>query len=713
MPVRNFDAWTAAHGKSQSLQLAALKDSTIGIEASHYLNKLLSSSPTKEPLVLALGGFPFSLRSAVENDLQELKRLGIKPIFMFNGCKLVHTEEPFSLKDDGPAGRGRAWELYEKGLAVEAVEAFGNAGHTRPAEVYNVFKKILRENKIDFQVAPYAAWPQLVYLEKKNFVDAIYGNSELFFFDVEKVIVDLNIGRGIFTWINKHKLLAELNLSNDQFIDVLMLSGSEILRSFPPLEAGINPSPQGFVNSVDLIRRLRSVGNVVGTTNPDPSQHAAYLEKYKRARASVKHHVIFTDKGKAEQLEFSDSPSDVHEFIGQRLPEELYFYLSRGVIGSEVLDMLATGQLIEIAPLDNGESEEYRKFLDVLNGIRTQALSLLAQSLHRWWLSKEVNVYYWFDKKNPKKLVHKDVMPKPYELTKKWNVKEAVFRPEVEKTIDRVAGLTFAITSLVIPSFAEKTIVPKDEDADEIIINTLWRMLQLRNFIDGGKHTLTPWGRGLQAALSTLDVSVNIEESIYLAFELMRLKVLKSDNFASGEASRDEDRAHTMLISQVASLVPINHKSIGYTGPLNRSLLGFNSFVRGLTRTLRNFAEMTLASLLMHGDADRDERQDWSDLGLRLPFIDEVNAGLGIAVKTYLDELSSDVGPDFAAQKEIQKKNMPMMFAQAADVVDDLGLAFKVWDAIIVGIKTLREAGEFVNESKAFLAADEWLAKRR
>lgn len=145
------------------------------------------------------------------------------------------------------------------------------------------------------------------------------------------------------------------------------------------------------------------------------------------------HHVIFTEEGKAEPLHSETAPSDVHEFIGQRLPEELYFYLSKGMIGPQVVDMLATGELVVVAPFDNGDADEYRKFLDALNPLRLQALSLLAQPLNRYWVSKEVNVHYWFDKNIQRKLVHKDVVPTPYELTKKWNVKEKTLRPDLEK----------------------------------------------------------------------------------------------------------------------------------------------------------------------------------------------------------------------------------------------------------------------------------------
>lgn len=78
-----------------------------------------------------------------------------------------------------------------------------------------------------------------------------------------------------------------------------------------------------------------------------------------------------------------------------------------------------------------------------------------------------------------------------------------------------------------------------------------------------------------------------------------------------------EDNANIILISQVCSLLPITHAAAGYSGPLSRHTLAFNSFARSLTRELRSFAEMTLVNLLMAGDADRSDDFDWAELGLK------------------------------------------------------------------------------------------------
>lgn len=151
----------------------------------------------------------------------------------------------------------------------------------------------------------------------------------------------------------------------------------------------------------------------------------------------------------------------------------------------------------------------------------------------------------------------------------------------------------------------------------------LWRMLQMRGFIEGETHKLTPWGRALVAAILNLDTEdETLIIPMYLALELYRMKALKPDNFTpsfSGAPTRgsDQDKANTTLVSRVCSLVAMDHKQVGYTGPLSRSVLAFHGFGRALTRELRNFAEMTLANMLMAGDIDREGRKDWAELGLK------------------------------------------------------------------------------------------------
>jgi Temperature dependent protein affecting M2 dsRNA replication len=275
------------------------------------------------------------------------------------------------------------------------------------------------------------------------------GSSELFLFDVDKVITKLDLERLQFSWLSKRACQEELGksrgISDDMFIDACMLSGSSFLPTFPPLD---NPRKSDTIrDSITMMFAFNRSVTAVCTHYQDDAQvqQMGYLDKYKRGRLAVKHHVIFTDDGKVEPLDVEHAPFDVHEFIGQRLPEELYFYLSKGVVGPNVLNWITSGELLEMPPLDNGESEEYHRLVrDQLPPIRTQALSLLSQTLHFYYHRKDVTVRFWFDKKAERILKPKDPTPPPQGVIAAWHVKAGTLE---QANFTRVCSLHHSLSS--------------------------------------------------------------------------------------------------------------------------------------------------------------------------------------------------------------------------------------------------------------------------
>ncbi|KAI9820963.1 MAG: hypothetical protein M1832_003435 [Thelocarpon impressellum] len=724
MAIRTFDDWAAA--RAQTHPLGGLKDSVIGIEAAHYLQRLLATPPSKEPLLSALGGFPFALKSHIENELDSMQAAGITPLFVFSGLDVGPKHQPS--RDEGLAARANtlAWELYDQHEPVKAVETFGDSGSVKPYSLFRFLQRILRDRKIEFMVAPYNACGQLAYLERSpaQFIDAVVGSSELLLFDVDKVITRLDFEHSQFSWLSRRTCQIELGkISGDVFIDACMLSGTSFLPTFPPLENPVlSRKPFTIRDTINMMLTVGPSVTAVCTHYQDEAQvqQMDYLDKYRRGRLAVKHHVVLTDDGKVEPLNVDLAPSDIHEFIGQRLPEELYFYLSKGVVGPRVLNWLTSGELFENPPLDSGDSEEYHKLVrDQLAPLRMQALALLSQPISRFYQRKDVTARFWFDKDLSKVLSHKDLVPSPRELVAPWNVKEGELAGQRAKIIAPPGSLTFAVESLVDQSFASRSVTPKDNSKplvtkDEILSNTLWRFLQLRGYIDA-KHSLTLWGRSLQAALSALDPADHLEEPTFLAIELVRLNLVNAnDTFSTyiGAPLRgsENDKKSCLLVSRVACLGKLRHKSIGFTGPLSRNLLAHHSFISALRNSLRDLVEIVLTNLLLNGDADRN-RDDWTDLGLGLPFIDDNDCGLGIAVKSYLDELAAQ--PDAVstlAKAQAKAKGAEEWFPHSVDIAGDLDVAFRLWDAVHKGVKA---AGAEFKDQKTWADVDGWLGERR
>lgn len=124
--VRSFDEWAAA--RSQTLPLSSLKGAVVGIEAFHYLDLHLNHYSTKEPLLIALGGFPFALKSNIEKEIQTLKSLGITCLFVFSGLDFGKKEHTFSAQTESSRALDQAWNFYDNQQADQVVDAFSAAG---------------------------------------------------------------------------------------------------------------------------------------------------------------------------------------------------------------------------------------------------------------------------------------------------------------------------------------------------------------------------------------------------------------------------------------------------------------------------------------------------------------------------------------------------------------------------------------------------------
>lgn len=86
--------------------------------------------PSKEPLLSALGGFPFALKTHLENELEALQAAGVKPLFVFTGLDFAVKSQPSKQLSRAARLNAEAWELYNQHQAVQAVETFGNSGRT-------------------------------------------------------------------------------------------------------------------------------------------------------------------------------------------------------------------------------------------------------------------------------------------------------------------------------------------------------------------------------------------------------------------------------------------------------------------------------------------------------------------------------------------------------------------------------------------------------
>lgn len=254
-------------------------------------------------------------------------------------------------------------------------------------------------------------------------------------FDVDKLITRIDSEPAQFFWITKQTCQEDLGkLTNDQFLEFCLLLGSSFLPTFPGFE---NPAFPGKTTIRDALPMFNLAGRsalaLCAQFEEDRRvQDLQYTDSYKRAYMTVKHHVYMDVDGKVAPMDPENTPNDMHEIIGQRLPEELYFYLSKGILGADIPNTLTSSEILVSLPLGAEDTTIYRQVVgDSLTPIRAQAISLVSNTLHRFYQTKVINVRTWFDENSDRSINLKNLSVK--ETIKPWKIKSGAFPEKVKK----------------------------------------------------------------------------------------------------------------------------------------------------------------------------------------------------------------------------------------------------------------------------------------
>ena len=269
--------------------------------------------------------------------------------------------------------------------------------------------------------------PKLIYLQRhqKAYVHAIYGPTDtLLYPGVDKLITSVNLTGTdpTFTFTSKKAILSDLGVSEDHFLDIGILVGFDYAQPFPP-----TVHEQALKATVDMVKFYKSGHAAVSVYADHPAvKSIQYPDTYVRTRSMIKYSLILSVEGTVQPLPLAipspnpphggnhhphhptaaDIPTDLHEIFTHRLPDEIYFYLSRGLMSPQPLVWLASGQIVEHPPLDNGETNEYRRFVKEVitegqTGPRATALALVSSVAHTFWANRKVAGTFWFEPATP------------------------------------------------------------------------------------------------------------------------------------------------------------------------------------------------------------------------------------------------------------------------------------------------------------------------
>ncbi|KAL1302303.1 hypothetical protein AAFC00_002718 [Neodothiora populina] len=729
--IAGFDEWAASAQVGHVLPLEQLRNHRLGIDAEDYINNLLANQPTREPLLPALGGLPFSLKGIVESHISILEQHGVEPTFVFNGLSHNAQEDRMRIMAGSAKAFAAAWDLYGASQPDQAVNEFGTLCTLDVENVYRYVQTILRKRGVKFFIAPYSAAAQLASIAGSEFCDAVAGSPETLMFEIDKLITKLDFEHKEITLVTRKECVEALGCTSiGMFVDACLLAGSSFLPTLPALENEISPLPKPprVKAAADLLKQRNVHTNVICMQyqQEDPIMAAMdYVDRYRKASCSIKQHVVMRPSGEVVSLDAPHVPRDMHAFMGQRLPDEIFAYLSRGIIGPEVPQWRSLGVIVERPPLDGGESQVYHRLVrERLTPLRASAVGLLSQSLNRYYGKTDITVRCWFDIDGDHTNLGIPGSSDPRAEIAAWNVRIEQIGERANQLEREISSLAFSVKSLDDTSFAKSTITPKTagykplDGPSEVRCNAVWRFLQLRGYISAD-HTLSPIGKSLLAAFIKAG-DQRLEESVIVALELLRLDALNADdmftNYGGAPMRGSEtDKRNTLLISRVACLGNLEHKSIGFTGPLSRHLLAYRSMISVVRRSLRDMVEMSLCSMLMDGTVTRDlSLAELADVSFDLPFLLETDCALGIAVKSYLDELAGHPDPSSPeAREETKTTGVSPWFPHAKNFVGDLEKAFKLWDAVYAAVEVAPSNVISSKDKKIWEEANAWLAERR
>lgn len=124
-----FKEWATTEGVTSTGSIEQLRDKRLAIDGQDWLDTLLTSLTSREPLLPALGGLPFALKKHVSEHLANFHSAGITPTFVFNGLDLACRDRATVARESrvAVASLDEAWRLYGENKADNAVAEFGKS----------------------------------------------------------------------------------------------------------------------------------------------------------------------------------------------------------------------------------------------------------------------------------------------------------------------------------------------------------------------------------------------------------------------------------------------------------------------------------------------------------------------------------------------------------------------------------------------------------
>ena len=653
MGVRGLEYFLTRADLVRKDPVAELNGIRLGIDGTFWLRRLLT---LKDPFHIALGKVvPGQLLQQIQKDLNFYESHQIQPIFVFPSLPVLRTELPYSMADDSSNMRNQGWEQYFSGEVSAAQYSFESSKSFSLPELASYVIQFLIANNVIVVRAPFASIPQLVYFKQTNVVHAILASNEIICYNVDKWITGIH--KNEFQWISRQQVLIKINLTSEQLLDTCLLCGIDS-PTFPPI---IPDRTQAHYNVFEnAIHQIQMSGNgytaITMAIQSSQQNLNNYLSIYIRYYVFWYFNPIYTKQGlqpinkvlgsinKVQNGVIHPLPKNVHLVFGPKLKQHFYHTLVFSLLNPHLLFQILSGIVLESPPLCNG-SKEYKQCLSLLHINRGFVFDVLKQYMP----NRQSSLYFWYDPKIPYTIKSQNTSylhpmlntATSLELLKSFSTTR-IFKNQEISLLNILSGSQ---------SGGIKTPI-------DLINNAQYRLLVILGYIqpDG----ISNIG---QCLLTCKDNAT--AEGLFLAIELLRLEVLHGRDYSEVYPVKvsDDIRPFIQLITRVCSIIKMQHKDVIWHGPLNRNILHFNSILRLILKSIKQWNEVILVDFLQQPVTRKIALNKLTKYTPQMILNEDVNTSMGVLIGCYLTKING--------------------FENICDVPVEIRRGIDFWDSVI------------------------------
>ncbi|EDO06359.1 Temperature dependent protein affecting M2 dsRNA replication family protein [Babesia bovis T2Bo] len=689
MRVRNFNIYLREQGLLRHANPNVLRGMRVGIDAVYFFRSLKGIC---DPVSEVGGSLPPTFVAIVEENVAQLERLGIQPLFVFEGMQskshLLLSAQLMTLSV------AEGWLSYSRGDFPGAIGKFLQNSLIFSEDLIQVLIHLLHNMGKSAIRCPYLAAAQLSYFCAEGTVDAILGPPSLMLFGVPRCIISIDFPKSSFEWVELKEVFQRLEISHPQLVDVCLLAGTEHCLSFPSQNAF------SFGHCVDMIKQ----GPIAKHLSQLPQREALndYIDGYCLTKALVTYPLVLDKKGELRPLQKGAKiPMDYYKIVGTKIPQGIYHLLGQCLISPKIPLALATGEWIDDFSLT--DTIELRELLQDTREYKCRALGLAVFKLDPAYQSRQIRFqgHVTFVKGHPP-IKQNAVAVIPNTCSTRMLSQHGLtdLSGEISRqnkgTVDPEFILSWHLkmsTKMlkeVTPPMASEAIsnmFGTESDAQKASRQDIYRANLWCIMLDNLGYFARMGGA---TAFGKVLANSGLGLTGILFIEMLKFGLFTGDEFeipADAPISKEVISKYrgTMpqdvfdmisLISRVACLVPATVEPVHWRGEIDYNVANYMAHVKVIKRSFNYLVEGTI--ILMGGLID----------GVDPPYMLESNCFLGIVLRWLLvHEYSGHEGQLDGDLVDLTRAKFPNM----VDVKSDLEAFVQFWMKISVMLHSLEK----------------------